>query len=49
MVEACLGVWGCQEGRGQRFAGPRWTDLVMRAVLEALVGDDWVPELVAGC
>lgn len=48
MVEACLEVWGCREVRGQLSAGPRWTDQVMRAVLEALVVDDWVPELVAG-
>lgn len=48
MVEACLEVWGFQEVRDQLSAGPRCTDPVMRAVLEALVADDWVPELVAG-
>lgn len=49
MVEACLEGWGCQEGRGQPSSGPRWTGPVMRPVLEALVVDDWVLELVAGC
>lgn len=34
--------------RGQYSAGPRWTDPEMQAVLEALVVDDWVPELGAG-
>lgn len=48
MVGACLEEWGCQEGRGQPSSGPRWTGPVMRAVLEALVVDDWVLELVAG-
>lgn len=48
MGEACLEVWGCQEVRHQLSAGPRWTDPVMRAVSEALVVDDWVPELAAG-
>lgn len=48
MAEACLEVLGCQEVRGQLSAGPRSTDSVIRAVLEALVVDDWVPELVAG-
>lgn len=49
MVEACLEETGCQEGRGQLSAGPRWTDPGTRAVLGALVVDDWVLELVAGC
>lgn len=48
MVEACLEVWGCQEARDRLSAGPRWAGPVMRAGLEALVVDDWVPELLAG-
>lgn len=48
LAEACLEVWGCREVRGQRPAGPRWPDPAMRGVLEALVGGDWAPGLVAG-
>lgn len=48
LAEACLEAWGCQEVRARRRAGPRRTGPVMRAVLEALVADDWVPGWVAG-